>query len=290
MVEIVGRGIAEAFIGHRVQAVVRRFPMLRWPIPDDLAGLIQGRDPEQGGILRSVARRSKYLLMGFDTGTLIMHLGMSGTLRHLLVSVPAGAHDHLDLVFDDRLLRLNDPRRFGAVLWDPRPAPEVALDHPLLSDLGIEPFDAAFDGAHLYRGTRGRRVAIKQLLLSGKVVVGVGNIYASESLFRARIRPTLAASRLRRQDCDRLAAEIRHTLSDAIEAGGSSLRNFVASSGASGYFQLRTFVYDREGEGCRVCSTPVRSIRQQGRATFFCPVCQPSQRAKRLPATSDPGV
>ena len=282
-VEIIGRGVAEVFVGRRLTSVVRRFERLRWPIPADLLEAAQGGDPQAGGVLRSVRRRSKYLLLGFDAGSMLVHLGMSGTLRQLDPDAPVGPHDHLDLVFGDRLLRFNDPRRFGAVLWDGRDADALIAGHPLFARLGIEPFADGFDADHLYRGTRGRRVAIKQLLLSGQVVVGVGNIYASESLFRAGIRPTIAAGRLRRDDCERLAAAIRATLADAIEAGGSSLRNFVAASGASGYFQLRTFVYDRAGEGCRVCATPVRMIRQQGRATFFCPTCQGRPGARNRP-------
>ncbi len=277
-VEIVGRGLVEAFVGHRVHAVTRRFERLRWPIPEQLLASIQGADPLTGGVLRSVTRRSKYLLLGFDAGTMLVHLGMSGTLRRLALDTPATAHDHLDIAFDDRLLRYNDPRRFGAVLWDGRQPDAVLGDHPLLRGLGVEPFSPAFDAAHLYRATRGRKVSIKQLLLSGVAVVGVGNIYASESLFRAGIRPTRAAGSLRRIDCERLVVAVRATLAEAIEAGGSSLRNFVASSGAAGYFLMSTFVYDRTGEPCRRCATPVQEIRQQGRATFFCPVCQPAGR------------
>ena len=283
-VEIVGRGLAEAFVGHRVCAITRRFDRLRWPIPDHLLESIQGPDPLAGGVLRSVTRRSKYLLLGFDGGTLLVHLGMSGTLRRLALDTPATLHDHLDIAFEDRLLRYNDPRRFGAVLWDERQPDAVLGSHPLLRGLGVEPFSPAFDAAHLYRATRGRKVAIKQLLLSGCAVVGVGNIYASESLFRARIRPTLAAGRLRLADCERLVVTVRETLADAIEAGGSTLRNFVASSGATGYFQMNTFVYDRAGQPCRRCDTAVREIRQQGRASYYCPVCQPARLPARSPA------
>jgi formamidopyrimidine-DNA glycosylase len=274
-VEIVCRGLNAAFVGHRLTGVIRRFDKLRWPIPKDLETAILGSPRGDGaGILRSVERRSKYLLLGFDTGTLLIHLGMSGTLRRLPGEAPLRAHDHVDFVFGEQVLRFNDPRRFGAVLWYPAGAGAVAGSHALLRRLGVEPFSDAFTGKLMYDATRRRKVSIKQVLLSGAIVVGVGNIYASESLFRAGIRPTTAAGRIGRQRYDRLAAEVRATLSEAIAAGGSTLRDFVASTGESGYFQLQCFVYGREGLPCRVCATPVRAIRQQQRATFFCPVCQ----------------
>jgi formamidopyrimidine-DNA glycosylase len=279
-VEIVCRGLNDAFVGHRLTKVIRRFPQLRWPIPDDLEQMIlrgSGRsavDVEAGsGILRSVQRRSKYLLLGFDTGTLLIHLGMSGTLRRLTTAEPVKTHDHVDFVFGDQVLRFNDPRRFGAVLWyDAGDTPGGG--HRLLQNLGVEPFGEAFSGRLMFDATRGRKASIKQVLLSGAIVVGVGNIYASESLFRAGIRPTTAAGRISKPRYERLADAIRRTLTDAIAAGGSTLRDFVASTGQSGYFQLQCFVYGRAGEACRVCGTPIRAIRQQQRATFFCPTCQ----------------
>ena len=267
-VEIVRRGLDATFVGRVVRTVVARRPDLRWPIPADLDRRLAGAS------LRAVRRRSKYLLLDFDAGTLIVHLGMSGTLRWRAPDEPATAHDHFDLDFGDRLLRLNDPRRFGAVLWSDRDPADEASDHPLFRRLGIEPFDGRFDGAWLHAGTRGRRLAIKSLLLAGDVVVGVGNIYACESLFLAGIRPTRMAGRLTRCACDRLAGAIRQTLASAIEAGGSTLKDFVSSGGESGYFQLQARVYGRNGLPCTVCGTPIRSIRQQQRATFYCPVCQ----------------
>jgi formamidopyrimidine-DNA glycosylase len=266
-VEVVRTGLAATAAGRAVESVVRRAPALRWPIPDDLDARLAGR------VLRAVERRGKYLLLAFDHGRLIVHLGMSGTIAWTRRDAPPRAHDHLDLVFADGVLRLNDPRRFGAVLWHDAADGDPAA-HPLLRSLGVEPFSDAFDGALLHAGTRGRRVAIKQLLLSGTVVVGVGNIYASESLFRAGIRPTTPAGRLSRARCDRLADAIRATLSAAIAAGGSTLRDFVSSDGASGYFQLECLVYDRAGEPCRVCGAPVRARRQQQRATYWCAGCQ----------------
>ena len=274
-VEIVCRGLNQALVGHRLTGVIRRFGQLRWPIPDDLESAILGSSTgEDAGALRSVQRRSKYLLLGFDTGTLLIHLGMSGTLRLLAGDAPIKVHDHVDFVFGDRVLRFNDPRRFGAVLWSVGGAGSTAGSHALLRHLGVEPFSDEFSGRLLYDATRGRKVSIKQMLLSGAVVVGVGNIYASESLFRAGIRPTTAAGRIGRPRYDRLATAIRETLAEAIAAGGSTLRDFVASTGESGYFQLQCFVYGREGQPCRVCGTPVRAIRQQQRATFHCPACQ----------------
>jgi formamidopyrimidine-DNA glycosylase len=271
-VEIVSRGLAEAFVGHRLTGVIRRFGQLRWPIPEDLERSILGYPPAEGaGVLRSVQRRAKYLLLAFDTGTLLIHLGMSGTLRRLPAGTATRAHDHVDFVFGEHILRFNDPRRFGAVLWC---AGGALGSHALLRRLGVEPFSDAFTGRLMYDATRRRKVSIKQVLLSGAIVVGVGNIYASESLFRAGIRPTLAAGRISRPRYDRLAVAIRETLAEAIAAGGSTLRDFVASTGESGYFQLQCFVYGREGQPCRVCGTTVRAIRQQQRATFYCATCQ----------------
>ena len=273
-VEIVCRGLDESFVGHRVTGVVRRFDRLRWPVPEALGPSILAGPAESAGILRSVARRSKYLLLGFDSGTVIIHLGMSGTLRRLAPGTPPKRHDHLDFVFEDRILRYNDPRRFGAVLWSGESAQATATSHALLRDLGVEPFGDAFSGRLLHTATRGRTASIKQVLLSGAVVVGVGNIYACESLFRAGIRPTTPAGRIGLPRYERLAAAIRETLTEAIAAGGSTLRDFVASTGHAGCFQLRCFVYGRAGEPCRVCGTPIRLIRQQQRASFFCPTCQ----------------
>jgi formamidopyrimidine-DNA glycosylase len=266
-VEVVRSGLSSTAAGRPVVAVVRRAPALRWPVPADLDARLAGR------VLRAVERRGKYLLLAFDHGWLIVHLGMSGTIAWTRPDAPLRAHDHLDLVFDTGVLRLNDPRRFGAVLWhDALDGPPQA--HPLLAALGVEPFAQAFDGAMMFAATRGRRVAIKQLLLSGTVVVGVGNIYASESLFRARIRPTTPAHRIGVARYERLADAIRQTLAAAIAAGGSTLRDFVSSEGASGYFQLECTVYDRAGLPCRVCGEPVRTARHQQRATYWCARCQ----------------
>lgn len=266
-VEVVRRGLQASVLGCSVRAVHVREARLRWPVAPDLAERLRGR------VLRSVERRGKYLLLGFDHGTLLVHLGMSGSLRFHAMPAPPGRHDHVDVEFGHGTLRYHDPRRFGAVLWhDATQGPLLA--HALLAGLGVEPLSADFDGALLHRRLRGRRVAIKQALMSGDVVVGVGNIYASESLFRAGIRPGLAAQRIGRMRCDRLAESVRATLSESIERGGSTLRDFVASDGAAGCYQLECFVYGRAGQPCRICGTPVRRMRQQQRSTFYCPRCQ----------------
>ena len=269
-VEVTRRGIEPWVAGRRVERVDVRTPALRWPFPAGFAQVLQGRT------IRSVGRRGKYLLFEVDDGWFIVHLGMTGTLRVLrnLPKLPKAAkHDHVDWIFDEFILRYRDPRRFGAVLWHPREAGDV-LGHPLLASLGIEPFTQGFSGALLFRRTRGRKVSVKQALLAGDIVVGVGNIYASESLFRAGIRPTTAAGRVSLARYELLADAVRAVLASAIEKGGSTLRYFVGSDGESGYFQLEYFVYDRAGEPCRVCGTPIKQIVQGQRSTYYCPHCQ----------------
>ena len=262
-VEVTRLGIAPYLTGRRISAAVARERRLRWPVPMSFEALA-------GRVVRAVRRRGKYLLLECDQGHLILHLGMSGSLRLLARDTPPGKHDHVDLVFADRVLRLRDPRRFGAVLWTEAPLEK----HPLLEHLGIEPLSRAFDGPHLYALTRGRRTAIKQLIMDARTIVGVGNIYASESLFVAGIAPRTPAGRLSRLRCARLAAAIKQTLRKAIRAGGASLRDFVRSDGAPGHFQLRAWVYDRAGQPCRRCGTRVRRIVQGQRATFYCRRCQ----------------
>ena len=269
-VEVTRRGIEPFVTGRRVERVDVRTPALRWPIPPHLAKTMKALKIEK------IERRGKYLLFETSEGWLIVHLGMTGTLR-VLRNVPrppdAAKHDHIDLIFDDFILRFRDPRRFGAVLWQSRADGDV-LDHPLLAGLGVEPFTAEFSGALMYRQTRGRKVSVKQALLAGTMVVGVGNIYASESLFRAGIRPTVAAGRISLVRYDLLADAVRTTLAAAIEKGGSTLRDFVGSNGESGYFQLDYFVYDRAGLPCHVCGTAIKQIVQGQRSTYFCPRCQ----------------
>jgi formamidopyrimidine-DNA glycosylase len=263
-VEITRRGIAPVLRSRTITAVTVREPRLRWRVPRGLAATLLGAR------IKAVRRRAKYLLLDCGTGTLIVHLGMSGSLRLVGPGEPPGPYDHFDLGVGDLTLRLRDPRRFGAVLWHPGdPA-----GHPLLAHLGVEPLSPAFTGRLLHAATRGRRVAIKQALMDHKVVVGVGNIYASESLFRARVDPRTAAGRLSATRCERLAQAVRDTLRDALAAGGSSLRDFMHSDGSPGYFQQRHFVYGREGAPCRICGTPVRRIAQGQRSTWYCPDCQ----------------
>jgi formamidopyrimidine-DNA glycosylase len=263
-VETTRRGIAPYVERQKVTAVRLYDRRLRWPVPEDLPHRLIGR------VVDRVERRSKYLLFRLGMDTLLIHLGMTGSLRVYKDAPAKRIHDHLDLEFGNGVvLRYHDPRRFGAVLW----SPGVAL-HPLLVGLGPEPLGADFDSDHLFRATRKRRTAIKLALMDNRVVVGVGNIYANESLFRAGIRPTRAANRISGQRLRRLREAVRETLSDAIAKGGSTLRDYVDGDGAAGYFQMHCFVYGREGRPCRVCGTVIRSVRLGGRATNFCPECQ----------------
>ena len=264
-VETTRRGIAPHLAGQQVRDVIIRNASLRWPVPADLPQLLHGQT------IRRVGRRAKYLLLEFDHGTLILHLGMSGSLRVLPAAVPPDKHDHFDLLLrDGQLLRLRDPRRFGAVLWH---TGDVA-QHPLLARLGPEPLQREFDAEHLYAATRKRTAAIKLVIMDSHVVVGVGNIYANEALFRAGIRPQFAAGRLSRERCAHLTKTIKEVLRAAIKKGGSSLRDYVDSDGKQGYFQQHYFVYGRTGEPCRRCGTPIRQLRQGQRSTFYCPHCQ----------------
>ena len=262
-VEVTRRGLAPHLAGRTISAVAVREPRLRWPVSDDVLTLA-------GRTVKSIRRRGKYLLVDCGDGHLILHLGMSGSLRLLPLATPAEKHDHFDLVLGDRLLRLRDPRRFGAVLWTSA-APDI---HPLLAHLGVEPLSRALDPARLFALTRAHRTAIKQFLMDARRIVGVGNIYANESLFRAGIHPRKRAHRLTRAECARLARAIKDTLRAAIRAGGSTLRDFVGADGAAGYFQQRYWVYDRAGEACRRCGTPIRKMLQGSRSSFCCRRCQ----------------
>ena len=262
-VEVTRRGIAPHITGRKIESVAVREARLRWRIPDAVRALA-------GRVVRTVTRRGKYLLLECGDGHLIMHLGMSGSLRVVAAGTPPGKHDHFDMGIGGKLLRLRDPRRFGAVLWTAQ-APEA---HPLLRHLGVEPLTRAFDGARLHALTRGRRTAIKQFLMDSRQVVGVGNIYASESLFLAAIHPRARAGSLSVERGARLVRAVKTTLRNAIRAGGSSLRDFVGSDGAEGCFQRRAWVYDREGQKCRRCGGRIRRIVQGQRATYYCPGCQ----------------
>ena len=261
-VEVTRRGIAH-LVGRRITAVSVREPRLRWLVPATVGALA-------GAAVRGISRRGKYLLIDCGSGHLILHLGMSGSLRFVLPGTAPQKHDHVDITFEESVLRLRDPRRFGALLWTDT-TPE---SHPLLAHLGVEPLSRDFDARRLHALAKGRRTAIKQLLMDGRSIVGVGNIYASEALFLAGIRPRTAASRLSFEQCGRLVTAIKRTLRSAIRAGGSSLRDFVGSDGELGRFQTRYHVYDRTELPCRRCRTPIRRIVQGQRASFYCPGCQ----------------
>jgi len=264
-VEITRRGLAAQLTGITVADAVIRNPRLRWPIPKNLPERVCGQT------IRALERRGKYLLVAFDRGTLILHLGMSGSLRILPDGAPPEKHDHFDLVMSNgTLVRLRDPRRFGAVLWH---RGDVHA-HPLLATLGPEPLEQDFDAHYLHQATRGRSIAIKQCIMDNHIVVGVGNIYANEALFRAGIRPQHAAGKLSLPRCAKLVAEIRATLSEAIELGGSTLRDFVNTAGQPGYFQQHYWVYGRAGELCRKCAAPIKQARQGQRSSFYCGNCQ----------------
>jgi len=263
-VETTRRGIAPHLLGRTIERLVCRVPSLRWPLPGE-------KTPLRGEVVRGVERRAKYLLLRCDGGTLILHLGMSGNLRVVPSAAAPRVHDHVDLVFSDgTALRFNDPRRFGALLW----TPDEPHDHPLLIELGPEPLATEMDGDYLYRRSRGRSGAVKPFIMDQKIVVGVGNIYASEALFRAGIHPARPAGRIGRERYGRLAAAIRDVLTEALAAGGTTLRDFTDAEGRPGYFQLRLLVYGREGEPCPDCGRTIVQCRLGGRSTCFCPRCQ----------------
>ena len=264
-VETTRRGLEPHLVGQVISGTVVRDARLRWPVP--VAALAQLR----GCAIRSVARRAKYLLIDCTCGWLIVHLGMSGSLRIIRDDSPVGKHDHFDLVLaSGTIMRLTDPRRFGAVLWEPGDPDH----HPLMAGLAPEPLEDDFDAEWLYARTRGRTASIKAMLMDGRVVTGVGNIYANEALFRAAVRPGMRAGRLNRARCGHLVAAVKQTLTEAIAAGGSTLRDFYAADGSPGYFQDAYMVYARGGLPCRNCGTPIRQLRQAQRASFYCPRCQ----------------
>ena len=264
-VETTRRGIAPVLKGRRIAAVVVREPRLRWRVPKSLAPAVVGQS------VHGVRRRGKYLLIDLERGSLILHLGMSGSLRVVPREAPVVAHDHVDIVLDSGLaLRFNDPRRFGCLLWvmgDP-------LAHPLLRRLAPEPLGAEFNTDYLLHKTRKRSASVKHVLMNSQIVVGVGNIYANEALFRARINPRRAARRLQSAELTRLVRAIKAVLNLAIRVGGTTLRDYVGADGSPGYFRQRLYVYERAGKPCRVCRTPVRQFTQGQRSTYYCPRCQ----------------
>lgn len=270
-VETTRQGLLPSAKGQRIANVIVRDHRLRWPIPANLAELLVGKT------VVDIHRRGKYLLWDcrekeVSRGFLLSHLGMSGSLRVIDGHASeAQKHDHLDIQFEHGItIRYTDPRRFGAMLWIEGGTPA----HALLAAQGPEPLSADFDGEYLFTAARGRHVSIKEFIMKSEVVVGVGNIYASESLFSAGIHPKRAVGKVSRARLARLVKAIKTTLQNAIDAGGSSLRNYVQTSGELGYFQLRAAVYDRAGEPCRICETAIKLIRQGQRASYFCPRCQ----------------
>jgi formamidopyrimidine-DNA glycosylase len=261
-VETTRRGIAPALVGRRVAAVRVRQPRLRWPVPEELARALPGRTIER------VDRRGKYLLLRAGDAALLLHLGMSGNLRLVPPHTPPGRHDHLDILIQDGdCLRLQDPRRFGAALW----LPGDPMTHPLLAPLGPEPLAADFNGDYLYRRSRGKRLAVKSFVMDSRTVVGVGNIYASEALYRAGIHPARAAGRIGRSRYERLAEAVRDVLQAAIAQGGTTLRDFRDSRGRPGYFAQALSVYGRAGQPCPGCGTPIRLARIGPRSSCYCP-------------------
>lgn len=264
-VETTRRGLSPHARKRRIVALHVYEPRLRWPVARELPEVLAGRRIER------VGRRAKYLLLSLESGTLLLHLGMSGNLRAVPAATPRLKHDHFDLVLDSGLaLRFNDPRRFGSLHYTTDPVG----DHPLLVKLAPEPFDKSFTAEYLWSITRRRRVAIKQLLMNSHLVVGVGNIYASEALFRAGIRPQRHAKSLTRAEAARLVRAVRTVLRAAIRVGGTTLRDYVGADGNAGYFRQKLFVYERAAEACRVCRTKVRHLNQGQRSSYYCPTCQ----------------
>jgi formamidopyrimidine-DNA glycosylase len=268
-VETTRRGIAPHLIGRRIVGVTLRRADLRWPIPREITELLPGQRVDD------VERRAKYLLLHTQAGSALLHLGMSGVLRVLPPDIPPGTHDHVDILLEavqgerERILRFTDPRRFGCLLWQ---APGTT--HELLAGLGPEPLTDAFDGERLWQRSRGRKAAVKLFLMDNAIVVGVGNIYASEALFAAGIDPRRMAGSVSRARYQRLAVEVKRILAWAIERGGTTLRDFINPDGAPGYFFRELYVYGREGEPCKVCGTAIRQTVIGQRSTFWCPHCQ----------------
>ncbi len=264
-VETIRCGLAPLIVGQQIERVVVRTPSLRWPIPSKLSRVLRGQ------AVLAIERRAKYLVFRLPNGNVIMHLGMSGQLRLRRGYEPPGRHDHVDIFFKNgNCLRFRDPRRFGSILW----SPTDPLAHPLIVKSGPEPLSTALHGLYLYGRSRGRRVSVKQFIMDQRVVSGIGNIYANEALFAARIHPVTPAGRLSLRRYQHLVAAIKKTLRKAIAAGGTTTRDFHDESGQAGYFQLKLQVYGRGNKPCFVCGATVRQIRNGQRSTFYCPRCQ----------------
>jgi len=264
-VETTRRGIAPHVLNQTIKKVIVRNPRLRWPITNNLAVILHKQK------IKKITRRGKYLLLHCDKGFLIIHLGMSGKLSIVENKLMARKHDHCELIFSHgKILRFNDPRRFGAILW----TEAHPHQHPLLKNLGVEPLLKNFHKNYLYQQIQNKNVTIKQLIMDGKIVVGVGNIYASEALFLAKILPTRAAQTLSLQECDRLVAAIKKVLTRAIKAGGTTLKDFLQANGKPGYFSQKLLVYQREATPCLDCGNPIQNIKLAQRATYYCFSCQ----------------
>lgn len=262
-VEVSRMGISPHLVGQTIKAFVFRTPKLRWEIPQELKQL-------EGQVIRYIRRRAKYLLIETDQGTAIVHLGMSGSLRVLDADLPAAKHDHVDLkLTNGKILRYNDPRRFGAWLWC---APNES--HAVLGQMGPEPLTEEFNADYVAEKAKGKRVAVKQFIMDNKVVVGVGNIYANESLFKSRIHPTRPAGKLTRKEWQLLVKNIKATLEIAIQQGGTTLKDFAQADGKPGYFAQELLVYGKAGEPCSECGTPLQELKVGQRNTFFCEECQ----------------
>lgn len=263
-VETTRAGLAPHCEGQTIRSVILRRPDLRWPIPKEIENIL----PSQ--LILKVRRRAKYLLLDTEPGSALLHLGMSGCLRVLPATSPVEKHDHVDIVLDNNtVIRFTDPRRFGCLLWQP-----AGDTHSLLQHLGPEPLSDLFDGDYLFERSRGRRTPVKHFLMDQSVVVGVGNIYAAESLFKAGIAPQREAGNISRAKCQALAAAVKSILSYAIARGGTTLRDFLNADGAPGYFEQELFVYGREGLPCKVCGRPVQDLRMSNRASAWCKKCQ----------------
>lgn len=264
-VETTVRGISPHLVGRQITSVIVREYRLRWPVPPALDRLVTGKT------VRSVRRRAKYILVEFDDGYVVLHLGMSGSLRLSAQAEQPGKHDHVEFEIDgDLRLRLRDPRRFGCTLWiegDPH-------ESPLLAQLGVEPLTDAFSGGYLYQAAKGRSAAVKNFIMDSRIVVGIGNIYASESLYRAGIHPLRRAGRISLRRYEQLVDSICQTLDDAISAGGTTLRDFVNGSGMPGYFKQELLVYEREGKPCLKCGNPIQRRVIGQRSTYYCRQCQ----------------
>ncbi|MDO3388659.1 bifunctional DNA-formamidopyrimidine glycosylase/DNA-(apurinic or apyrimidinic site) lyase [Gilvimarinus sp. SDUM040013] len=263
-VETTRRGIEPHITGKRVRSVTVRQPQLRWLVPANLPELLAGK------AVRAVDRRGKYLLLKFSSGTVLIHLGMSGSLRIVPVGTEPQLHDHVDFVFAGNILRYHDPRRFGSILWQ---SGEV-LKHKLLANLGPEPLTEAFSGELLFKLSRKRSIPVKTFVMDSHMVVGVGNIYANEALFMAGIKPIRKAASLTRKQCEELVGRIKFVLARSIEQGGTTLKDFVGGDGKPGYFKQQLTVYGRGGEPCVTCHKPLKEIKLGQRATVYCTRCQ----------------